>query len=105
MQNAKCKTWKYAAPLRWRKPTSEDSDTSARRIWLSRCGRYRVVRLESHYQLPTLFYAMRFDWPPKFKRGFWSTISRHRKRGPALRACEADAKHGAPLWIERIKPR
>ena len=101
MQNAKCKPVKVAALLRCRKPTSEDSDTSARRIWLSRCGRYRVARLESHYKLPTVYYAMRFDWPPKFKRGFWTTISRHRKRSTAL-CCEADARHGAPRWIERI---
>lgn len=105
MQNAKCKTVKVAAPLRWKKPTSEDADTSQRKIWLSRCGRYRVVRCESNYGLPTVFYAMRFDWPPKFKRGLWTTISRHRKRSTALRACEADAKLAAPLWIERIKPR
>lgn len=68
-----------------RRPRRETTETSRRRIWPSRCGRFRVVEARSLYGLSTVFYAMeRVDLPACT----WDILSRHRKRRPALAACQ-----------------
>ena len=73
--------------------------THRRRIRESRCGWYRVVHSRCLYgprqgkeAIPDVFYAMKLVIVSR--RICWEVISEHRKQGPALRACEQDAKKG-----------
>jgi len=63
-------------------------DVARRRIWQSRCGRYRVVHSQCVLgprngpdAVPDVWYAL------VRQAGQWRLISRHRRRGPAERAC------------------
>ncbi|GAG46208.1 unnamed protein product [marine sediment metagenome] len=74
--------------------------TSDRRIWQSRCGRYRIVESRSHFhelvrqrngktvrrRLPTVYYAMRAC--AINGRIVWDVLSKHHKRETAQAACE-----------------
>jgi hypothetical protein len=71
--------------------------THRRRIWDSRCGFYRVVHSRCLYgprkgrqALPDVWYAMKLT--VMSGRTSWEIISQHRRRGPAARACENNAK-------------
>jgi hypothetical protein len=71
--------------------------THRRRIWESGCGRYRVVHSRCLYgprkgrqAIPDVWYAMKLATVSG--RTCWEVISQHRGRGPAVRACEKDAK-------------
>ena len=57
----------------------ELSEFYRRRIWRSRCGRYRVSEFVSRLETRTVFYAERRRTDG---RG-WDVISRHRKRSAA----------------------
>jgi len=74
-------------PKRCRKQTTI---TARKRIWESRCGRYRVVEAVSLYGLPTIWYAMRLDGT------CWDIVSQHRKGDTALEACRKHAKEILP---------
>ncbi len=77
-----------AGKLVWRKTARRDETLVAhRRIWYSRCGRYRVVECRPKVSLPVCFYAEELrDTDPSVVA--WDVISRHRKRGPAFEACQ-----------------
>jgi hypothetical protein len=71
--------------------------THRRRIWLSRCGWYRVVHSRCLYgprkgkqAIPDVFYAMKFVVTSG--RSCWEVISQHRRRERAVLACEKDAR-------------
>jgi hypothetical protein len=68
------------------------TDCARRRIWLSRCGEYRVVESRSLFGLPTVYYAQ------IQQGGCWDVLSRHRKRGRAERACRAHARAKERAW-------
>ena len=82
----------------WKKrATVVVGSTHRRRTWESHCGRYRVVHSRCLYgprkgpqAMPDVWYAMK----PIVVSGnvCWEVISQHRKRGPAVRACEKDAQ-------------
>lgn len=82
--------------LAWRAPRSRVTVTSKCRVWQSVDGRYRVVRARSLFGLPTVYYALRLTtvngrdcWLPIE----WSAkagLVKHRKKGPAFKACEKD---------------
>jgi hypothetical protein len=84
--------------LQWKKrATVVIGATHRRRIRQSRCGWYRVVYSRCLYgprrgrqAIPDVFYAMKLAVVSR--RICWEAISEHRKQGPALRACEKDAK-------------
>jgi hypothetical protein len=84
--------------LQWKKrATVVIGSTHRRRIRESRCGWYRVVHSRCLYgprkgrqAIPDVFYAMKLVVISR--RICWKVISEHRKQGPALRACEKDAK-------------
>lgn len=87
---ASCLSWKKRARV-------VAGATHRRRIWESRCSWYRVVHSRCLYgprkgrqAIPDVFYAMKLVVVSG--RICWETISQHRKRGPAARACEQDAK-------------
>ncbi len=72
--------------------------THRRRIWESRCGRYRVVHSRCLYgprkgpqAIPDTWYAMKLVVVSG--NVCWEVVSRHRQRGPAVRSCERDAKN------------
>jgi len=70
-----------------RRGRRERTDCAERMIWLSRCGRYRIVRSRYLYgRLPEVYYAQVLDG------GCWDVISQHRKRLPAEAACRKHTK-------------
>lgn len=89
-----------ASGLVWKKrATIATGPTHRRRIWETRCGWYRVVHSRCLYgprkgkeAIPDVFYAMKLVVLPG--RTCWEKISEHRKRGPAAKACEKDARKG-----------
>ncbi len=84
--------------LLWKKrATVIVGPTHRRRIWESRCGWYRVVHSRCLYgprkgrqAIPDTCYATKLVVVSG--RTCWEVISQHRERGPAIRACERDAK-------------
>jgi len=68
--------------------------TADRKIWVSRCGRYRVVFSRCRYgprtgrqAIADRYYAQVID--PN--TGHWGIISQHRVEARAFDACRADA--------------
>lgn len=73
----------------------DETLTSKRRIWLTKCGRYRVVKSMSKYGLPTIYYAMEYRDTPEsnnFAGWGWDIISKHRAKSAAFVACEKQAR-------------
>jgi hypothetical protein len=78
--------------LDWKKRCRKDSTvTSDRKIWETKCGRYKVVFSQVRFGrgpngIPDTYYAI--------ERGeSWeSIISKHRKKNPAMKACEKHFK-------------
>ena len=74
--------------LEWKKRCKTDvTIVSNRKIWETKCGRYKVIFSQIRYGrgpngIPDTYYAI------SLKDGQESIISRHRKKGPAMRACE-----------------
>ena len=88
-----------ASALTWQKRARVVvGPTHRRRIWESRCGRYRVVHSRCLYgprkgpqAIPDTWYAVKLVVVSG--NVCWEVVSRHRKRGPAVRSCERDAKN------------
>jgi hypothetical protein len=85
------------SPLHWpSRPKREDTLIARRRVWTSRCKRYRVVHSHilcgehSKHPLPDLYRAEIFD----AERGGWDILAngRHRTKNAAMRHCEQDAR-------------
>lgn len=73
--------------LIWKRAKKDETDCAFRRKWASRCGRYSVVESISKFnEGGTIYYALR-----ALTGDGWAIISRHRKRGPAEKACEKQA--------------
>lgn len=71
----------------------ETRNEHRRRIWRSRCGRYRVVYSACLLGADTYaprYYAQRRE--TLNGRELWETLSTHWKRGPALEACRRDLR-------------
>ena len=66
-----------------KRPRIELTMTARRRIWRSKCGRFRVIESISLYGLPTVWYVMKIDLYDS-----WSIASRHRKKSAAFKAAE-----------------
>ena len=87
-----------APGLQWNKrATVVLGSTHGRRIRESHCGWYRVVHSRCLYgprkgrqAIADVFYAMKLVVVSR--RVCWEVISQHRKQGPAIRACEEDAR-------------
>jgi hypothetical protein len=96
MKNANCKLKNGCshAPILWPdRPKRDDTLVAQRRVWTSKCKRYRVVHSHIVYGegcLPDVYYAEVFD--PG--RGGWDLLGpgRHRTKQAAMRHCEEDAK-------------
>lgn len=67
-----------------KRATVERSDFYVRRIWTADDGVHRVSEFKSKLERRTVFYAERRD------ASGWDYISQHRRRGPALAACQRD---------------
>lgn len=90
--SAHCLLWKRRAMV-------VVGPTHRRRIWESWCGWYRVVHSRCLYgprkgrqAIPDVYYATKLVVVPG--KTCWDVLSRHRARGPAIRACERDANKG-----------
>jgi hypothetical protein len=76
--------------LIWKKRCKKDrTEVSDRRIWESKCNRYKVVH--SHIflgngEIPDTYYAIVLG--DCFER----IISKHRKKNPAIKSCENHCK-------------
>lgn len=76
--------------LRWpKRPRRENGPACPWRVWISRCGRYRIV--ESQLSKLSAELADRV-YATVLRGGCWHVLSRHRKPGPARRSCERDAR-------------
>tara|TARA_Y100000034_G_scaffold72508_1_gene87408 strand:- start:2318 stop:2614 length:297 start_codon:yes stop_codon:yes gene_type:complete len=83
--------------IQWKKRSKADQTlTSDRKTWESRCGLYKVVFSQIRYgrglgkkSIPDQYYAM----ARKTKDEIFEIISRnHRKKNPAIEMCEKLAK-------------
>jgi len=80
--------------LEWKKRCKNDTTiVSQRKIWETKCGTYKVIF--SHITLgegaiPDTYYAIRVDLTGD--RRTETILSRHRKKNPAVKACEKDHK-------------
>lgn len=74
--------------LEWlRRAKCDQTLVASRKIWESHCRRYKVIHSRPLFRgLPEMFYAVRCDESGE------TIISKHRKKTPAFKACEADAK-------------
>jgi len=83
------------ATITWpRRAKRETRNSHRRRIWRSRCGRYRVVYSRCLLGSDTYagrYYAQRLEILPA-GRDLWETLSTHWKRGPAMEACRRDLR-------------
>ena len=81
--------------LQWKKRCVKDQTAvSDRKIWETKCGRFRVVFSHIRYGggvLPDSFLAMELEIVPGLEHPVWGIISRHRKREKAEEACELRA--------------
>ena len=84
---------KETSGLRWPpRPKRDDTMVARRRIWTTKCKRYRVVHSHIIYgegSIPDAYQAMSFD--PHY--GNWNFLpgGRHRTKKAAMRHCEQDA--------------
>jgi len=89
--------------IEWMKRCKRDETQMAeRRIWTSRCGKYRVIESNIKYGrkhdkhgnylgYPIIYLAMVLkDWG-------WDIISRHRKYKAAIKQLEYHQEHGKPI--------
>lgn len=78
--------------LDWKKRCRKDSTiVSDRKIWETKCGSYKIVFSQIRYGrgpdgIPDSYYAIETDEVGE------RIISRHRKKNPATKACEKDAR-------------
>ena len=96
--------------LDWKKRCRKDqTDVSDRKIWETKCGKYRVTFSHIRYgtgpevpikrQLSDRYYAEALT-----DRG-WKLVSKHQKKNPAFAACERRAKEreNAVAKLERVE--
>jgi len=84
--------------LTWKCPRTETTAVARRRIWESRCGRFRVVRSRYLYgRLPDVWYACILD--QSNGRTFWAILSKHRRRKPAFAACQRACRRGSTTSV------
>ena len=76
-------------------PTRDETLVSQRRIWRSKCRRYRVAHHRCKYgprsgphAMPQIYYAQKFD-PAA---GIWDILKRCRTKNAALKVCEKDER-------------
>lgn len=69
-------------PLDWKRARRDETMTSKRRTWESRCKRYKVQESVSKFGMPTTYFAVH-NGPDGEE-----IIKRHKKRGPAEKSCE-----------------
>ena len=78
--------------LEWKKRCRKDSTIiSDRKIWETKCGMYKVVFSQIRFGkgpdgIPDTYYAICMDEDGE------KIISKHRKKGPAEKACEKHNK-------------
>lgn len=82
--------------IQWKTRCKKDQTVCAdRKTWESRCGLYKVVFSQIRFgrdlgpkSIPDVYYAM----SRKTTEGIFDIISKHRKKNPAIQACEKLAK-------------
>lgn len=93
MKIAKCKLPNANCKLQWpARPRRDDTLVARRRVWTSKCKRYRVVHSHILYgegALPDVFYADVFD--PHACRWDLLPHGRRRTKRAAMRHCQQDA--------------
>ena len=92
MKTDRLKTERLRWPVR---PKRDDTMVARRRVWTSKCKRYRVVCSHILYgegSLPDVYYAQRFDPHAARWDNLDGTAGRHRTKNAAMRHCEKDAK-------------
>jgi len=93
--------------LDWKKRCRKDqTEVSDRKIWETKCGKYRVSFSHIRYGegcIPDRFFAEE-SYVGESDRLCWTVISQHRKKNPAIAACERRAKErkNAAAKLERM---
>lgn len=72
-----------------KRPRIVNSDVARRRIWQSKCGKWRIVHAAYHYTLPDSWNVTRYN----LMYGCWDIISRHRVKRAAFEAAQRVAAH------------
>ena len=77
--------------VRWpARPKRDDTIVARRRVWTSKCKRYRVVHshiLLGEGSLPDVYYANVFD----AHQNRWDILGRHRTKNAAMKHCQQNA--------------
>ncbi len=89
LRNGKVKSAPPALLVWPSRPKRDDTMVARRRVWTTKCKRYRVVHSHILYgegSLPDVYYAEVFD----LNRGGWDLLGRHRTKQAAMRHCNCD---------------
>jgi len=82
--------------LQWpARPKRDDTLVARRRVWMTRCKRYRVVHSHILYGegcYPDTYSSQRFDVHTARWDNLGGSGSRHRTKQAAMRHCEQDAR-------------
>lgn len=95
--------------LQWpARPKRDDTLVARRRVWTTRCKRYRVIHSHILYgegSLPDVYYAQRFDVHAARWDNLDGAAGRHRTKQAAMRHCEQDASETDPKPNHHAKAR
>lgn len=88
----------------------EDTEVSERKVWRSRCGRYRIEEVNIRYGRGKDKKGVALGYPTFFrtmvKRPLgWYVVSAHRKRAAAFKVLEYHAEHGTMPKKKKKKKR
>ena len=86
-----------AERVEWKRGSKDRLETSDRVTWVSRCGRFKVERLDSRYGLPVLFLGV--------ERGTDGEVVlyRGRSRAQAEGACVRASSQNRPRLVHAGK--
>jgi hypothetical protein len=86
----------------------EDTDFAECKVWLSRCGHYRIeevnIRYGREYDKRGVYLGYPITFRAMIKRPLgWYVLSNHRKRAAATKQLEYYAEHGKSIPKKKKK--
>lgn len=82
-------------PLGWvRRATIERTPIYVRRMWVSRCGRYRISEFRRVVEGHLVYYSER-SWRREDGRVCWDVLRRHYSYTAAVNTCCRHAREGS----------
>jgi len=88
----------------------EDSAIADRKVWRSRCGRYRVEEVDIRYGRGTNRAGVLLGYPIYFRAMIkrplgWDIVSEHRKRAAAFKQLEYHNEHSTLIPKKKKKKK